>query len=144
MVNRLIFQEGNLGQSVQNNSPTRAFQRGCGNLSKLPISLPYKAGERQHLRIFLIWPHSPFCHPSISVWAVGSYSGGVRSSASQVSAVAEFRNLVCCIFKPDLDLLPRTPGIFWAKFYFPVLLLSMRTEDNGRAWYRAAPMFLKR
>lgn len=147
MITRHISQEGNLGQSVQNNPLTHAFQVGCGNLSKLPIFMPYKEGERETaLRDLLDFTcllpcsiHPPFCYPPISVWAVDSYSGWVSSSVSQISALAEFRNLVCYIFKPHLNLLTLTLGILWSNLYFLALVPGKMTENNDKTRYRVAP-----
>lgn len=72
-----------------------------------------------------------------------SYSGWVSSSASQLSVLAEFRNLFCYIFKPDLDCLCLTQ-IFSDPSFISccyTLLLSMMTENDDKMWYIVAPCF---
>ena len=73
MVIRLIFQEGQMGLSLQKNPLTCAFQGGGGNLSKLTISFSYKEGEIA-LENFLDYTsvtcrvHPPFCHFLFQCW----------------------------------------------------------------------------
>lgn len=124
-----------------------AIQIGWGNLSKPPVSSPCKEGEKTALE-FLLDFTSVTCHvlftlllPFYFSAGCGLLSGWISSSASQISVLAEFRNLVCYIFKPDFDLLPLTPDVLWSKFYFLVLLLSMMTDNDDKTWSIVAPCF---